>query len=60
MSHLLNSLLEVIGHPDREDLLQVAVPSVYARIRELTTSQQLEMRDEITAIRRTLAPASPA
>jgi hypothetical protein len=60
MSQLLDSLLTEIGDPDREDLLQVAVPSVQARIRELTTPQQLELRDEITEIRRRLAPATPA
>lgn len=60
MSYLLDSLLAVIGDPDREDLLQVAVPAVHAHIRALTTAQQLELRDEITAIRRTLVPTTPA
>jgi len=60
MSPVLDSLLAEIADPSREDLVGVAVPRVQARIQQLTKRQQLELRDEVTEIRRTLERDTPA
>jgi len=50
VSQLLQSLLDDIDDPAREDLLQV-IPRVHARIGGLTKDEQLRLRDELTEIR---------
>jgi hypothetical protein len=60
MSPLLDSLLAEVGDPSREDLLSVAVPHLRTRIGQLSKRQQLELRDEVTEIRRTLPRDTPA
>lgn len=60
MSAILDSLLAEIGDPAGKDLLAVTVPRVQARIQQLTKRRQLELRDEVAEIRRTLAHEAPA
>jgi hypothetical protein len=60
MSQLLDSLLAEIGDPNCEDLLSIVVPRLHARIRGLTKKQQLELRDEVTEIRKSLVHSTRA
>jgi hypothetical protein len=56
MSEDLVALLEVIGDPDRADLLQIK-PELVARLHRLGRQQQLDLLSEVTAARSGLSPA---
>src|SRR5687768_5175393 len=53
MSQLLQSLLEEVGDPDREDMSAI-IPLVQARIRSLPRDEQHQLLDEVSHIRGTL------